>query len=348
MKFIALATCLIWPIGAILAASSPKSANKYETYRARAKSGPIELNDASYQELTAIPRDYHLVVLLTATEARFGCELCRAFQPEWDFLGRSWHKADLGDSTKTLIGTLDFSRGRKTFHSLMLQSAPIVLLFPPTSGPGSKPDNKPIRFDFTGPISAEQMNTWISRLLPDGPRPSLNRPINYGKIAILATMLLGLISLLTVTSAYVLPIIQSRNLWTAVSLLLILLFTSGYMFNHIRKVPYVTGDGKGGISYFAAGFSNQLGLESQVVAAICNQAHIPRWISHFANSVKSLDGVLSLATIALVMKSPRTPDPKLQRTGVFIWCGILWMVYSLLISIFRGKSTGYPLSLPPF
>lgn len=41
------------------------------------------------------------------------------------------------------------------------------------------------------------------------------------------------------------------------------------MFNHIRRVPYVAGDGKGGISYFAAGFQSQLGMETQVVAAIC-------------------------------------------------------------------------------
>lgn len=31
------------------------------------------------------------------------------------------------------------------------------------------------------------------------------------------------------------------------------------MFNHIRKVPYVAGNGKGGISYFAPGFQNQFG-----------------------------------------------------------------------------------------
>ena len=55
------------------------------------------------------------------------------------------------------------------------------------------------------------------------------------------------------------------------------------MFNHIRKVPYVAGDGKGGISYFAGGFSNQFGLETQIVAAMCeslpqeNVASSVRW-----------------------------------------------------------------------
>jgi oligosaccharyltransferase complex subunit gamma len=66
-----------------------------------------------------------------------------------------------------------------------------------------------------------------------------------------------------------LPVIQNRNFWAAISLISILLFTSGHMFNHIRKVPYVAGDGRGGISYFAGGFQNQFGLETQIVAAMC-------------------------------------------------------------------------------
>lgn len=80
---------------------------------------------------------------------------------------------------------------------------------------------------------------------------------------------MGAVTLFTVLSPYVLPVIQNRNIWAAITLIAILLFTSGQMFNHIRQVPYVTGDGRGGISYFAGGFQNQLGVETQIVAAIC-------------------------------------------------------------------------------
>ena len=76
-------------------------------------------------------------------------------------------------------------------------------------------------------------------------------------------------SVLALAWPYALPVLQNRNLWAALSLITILLFTSGHMFNHIRKVPYVAGDGKGGINYFAGGFSNQFGLETQIVAAMC-------------------------------------------------------------------------------
>ena len=79
---------------------------------------------------------------------------------------------------------------------------------------------------------------------------------------------------------YALPVLQNRNLWAALSLITILLFTSGHMFNHIRKVPYVAGDGKGGINYFAGGFSNQFGLETQIVAAMCTLSIL--FLSSFA------------------------------------------------------------------
>lgn len=89
------------------------------------------------------------------------------------------------------------------------------------------------------------------------------------------TSVLGGFTLLSIVWPYLLPLIQNRNLWAAISLILILLFTSGHMFNHIRKVPYVSGDGRGGISYFAGGFSNQFGLETQIIAGICKYFYVP-------------------------------------------------------------------------
>lgn len=122
---------------------------------------------------------------------------------------------------------------------------------------------------YTSPVSADQIYSWIGRHLPEGPKPALVRPVNYMRLVSAVTALMGAVTLFTVLSPYVLPIVQNRNLWAAVSLIAILLFTSGQMFNHIRKVPYVAGDGHGGISYFAGGFQNQFGMETQIVAAIC-------------------------------------------------------------------------------
>jgi oligosaccharyltransferase complex subunit gamma len=119
------------------------------------------------------------------------------------------------------------------------------------------------------PQSAEQVHSWIARHLTDRPHPRVNRPINWVRGMAITTIILGTITFISIAWPYLLPVIQNRNVWAAISLIAILLFTSGHMFNHIRKVPYVAGDGRGGVSYFAGGFSNQYGLETQIIAAIC-------------------------------------------------------------------------------
>ena len=105
--------------------------------------------------------------------------------------------------------------------------------------------------------------------MPDRPHPPVVRPINWVRNISITTGVLGLITVGTVAAPYILPLLQNRNIWAAFSLITVLLFTSGFMFNHIRKVPYVVPDKKGGITYFAGGFQNQFGLETQIVAVIC-------------------------------------------------------------------------------
>lgn len=119
------------------------------------------------------------------------------------------------------------------------------------------------------PQTAEQVHSWLVRQLPDRPHPPVKRPINWLAWISSITILLGTVTAVSAAWPYLLPVIQSRNVWAAVCLISILLFISGHMYNHIRKVPYVGIDGRGGMSYFAGGFSNQFGMETQIVAAMC-------------------------------------------------------------------------------
>lgn len=127
------------------------------------------------------------------------------------------------------------------------------------------------------PPTAEQVHAWVSRHLVGRPHPSVRRPINWMKWVVTITLLLGGGSALVTASRYIIPVLQNRSVWASISLISILLFTSGHMFNHIRKVPYVAGDGRGGISYFAGSFQSQYGMETQVVAAICEFSGFVIW-----------------------------------------------------------------------
>ncbi|KAF7858607.1 hypothetical protein EAF04_009207 [Stromatinia cepivora] len=328
MHFLKTLVVSLLPI-ATLGAKKPAVENFERFHTKSLSSTPLKLDDNVYGKLTTAPRDYSVAVLLTALETRFGCQLCREFQPEWDLLSKSWTKGDKQGESRLLFGTLDFMDGKATFQSLNLQTAPVLLLFLPTIGPHASTTSGPVRFDFTkGPQSAEDIHSWIAKYLTDRPHPPVKRPINWIRGIGVTTAILGTVTFISVAWPYVLPVVQNRNVWAAVSLIAILLFTSGHMFNHIRKVPYVAGDGRGGVSYFAGGFSNQYGLETQIIAAMY--------------------GLLSFATISLALKVPRIADPKIQQVAVIVWSGVIFVMYSFLLSVFRIKNGGYPFWLPPF
>lgn len=167
------------------------------------------------------------------------------------------------------------------------------MVYPATSGPNAKPDAQPARYDFgMGSVAEQQLpraesaylqmlidvsvspaevvHGWIADQLPAGtPKPALTRPVNWGKIMTYSTIGIASVIALSVLYPYLLPVLQNRNLWAALSVFTILLFCSGHMFNHIRGAPYMGGNGKGGVEYFAGGFQSQYGLESQIVGAMC-------------------------------------------------------------------------------
>lgn len=115
MRLFSYITALLCTSGVALAAAA--KSDKLEHFKSLSRSDPIHLDDAKYNELTSAPRDYHVAVMLTATDARFGCALCREFQPEWDLMARSWNKAQISD-INLIFGTLDFSEGKDTFRQV--------------------------------------------------------------------------------------------------------------------------------------------------------------------------------------------------------------------------------------
>lgn len=112
-----------------LAAKKP-AVDKFEQYHAKAlSSAPLKFDDKIYGQLTGGGRDYSVAVLLTALESKFGCQLCREFQPEWDLLAKSWTKGDKKAESRLIYGTLDFSDGRGTFQSVSYDCNPVLRRF---------------------------------------------------------------------------------------------------------------------------------------------------------------------------------------------------------------------------
>jgi oligosaccharyltransferase complex subunit gamma len=118
MHFLKALVLSLLPIAALGATKKP-AVDTFERFHTKSlASAPLKLDDSIFDKLTSAPRDYTVAVLLTALENRFGCQLCREFQPEWDLLSKSWVNGDKQGESRLLYGTLDFMDGKGTFQSV--------------------------------------------------------------------------------------------------------------------------------------------------------------------------------------------------------------------------------------
>lgn len=123
MKLTSSLSLLLLPLTGFAAKRSAGGTDAFSKYHSKSLSStPIKLDDVSYNDLTRSPRNYSSAVLLTALDARVGCQLCREFAPEWDLLAKSWINGDKSGDSRLVFGTLDFADGRQTFQAVSFGS----------------------------------------------------------------------------------------------------------------------------------------------------------------------------------------------------------------------------------
>ncbi|WWC60794.1 uncharacterized protein I303_103370 [Kwoniella dejecticola CBS 10117] len=288
------------------------------------KDGIIKLDSASYEELLASDREYSVSVVLTALPAQFKCQPCHDFDPAFHQVAASWRRKPRHVRDGHFFAQLDFADGQAVYQQLGLSSAPTVQFHPALAGPNKSNKLSVITYELNrNGLTAPPLHAFLNNLTPEGfafYKPI--NPINY--IAIPASILAIGLSLYSMRKIIV-PLVQSRLIWGTFSIILILTFTSGYMWNKIKNAPYVAAGPNGQISWIAGGYSNQLGLESQVVGGIY--------------------GILAFSIVALTLLIPAQSSPAKQRVGVYLWLAMLVVVFSLLIKLFRMKNGGYPFAL---
>jgi len=302
---------------AISAKSAADRAKKFLNL-AKKGHGVIELDSSKFDELTTAPRSYGSVVLLTALDSEFNCQPCREFDPEFRIVASSFFNTPNKD--KLLFAVLDFKNGKDTFRKLQLTSAPTLHYYPPAKGSGSSAVKtyEFNRFGIDAGNLANVLQSWTGYPVP------VKRPFNYLGLAVGIFLVLAVAAVIRVMISHFTQILTSRYLWAFISLTIILLMNSGYMWNHIRKPPYIMSNNNR-VSYISQGFSQQLGLESQIVAVTY--------------------GILAFSTVSLAVSVPRIPNPTRQRAAVYIWMGCVFVVFSFLMQLFKLKNNGYPFKL---
>ncbi|KAK7204998.1 hypothetical protein BZA70DRAFT_167934 [Myxozyma melibiosi] len=329
MRTIQFCVLLLAALFACVVSAAPERDSTYMDKLLKSSSinpGLIRLTDKNFGDVISAPRDYAVVVLLTAESPSMGCQLCRQFAPDYHLVAQSWSKEHPKSGDGLYFAVLDFVDGQRTFQSLGLKTAPNVWLYGPTVGENAGPA-APIVYEIHGVVDMPgSVARFIESHVP-GVGITIYKPRDYSKIGQAVTGLVAIGLFIRYLYPILKPFFESRTLWAGISLVAILMFTSGHMFNNIRHTPYVAGNKEGGVSYVAPGFQQQYGFETQVVAV--------------------LYAFLAFGAISLSIKTPRIKDSTRQLLSVLTWATIIWCLFSALMFVFRMKNPGYPLSLPP-
>lgn len=123
---------LLLAISSLLLAAASQKGTKLQRITnlaisaAKSGPGPIALTDKTFEDITSGTRNYTAAVLLTALDSRFGCDMCKEFQPEFELVAKSWLK-QYPDSNGLFFANLDFSLGRATFQKVFYISISVLM-----------------------------------------------------------------------------------------------------------------------------------------------------------------------------------------------------------------------------
>jgi oligosaccharyltransferase complex subunit gamma len=231
-------------------------------------------------------------------------------------VAKAWSKVARSERDSHFFATLDFENSHEIFKMMGVHSAPVVLNFPPAAGPRkSAKADFPITHDFSAGFDPQPLAEQLSAFTPV-PIP-FRAPIDWAKWGTVVFFILsGALSI-----RFLAPVLRNRWTWAAITVLTSLVMTSGYMFTRIRGMPTTAADGQ----WIAQGFQTQYGQETTVVA--------------------TLYGLLSAAFLMLTLVAPLQTSPTRQRIQVYLWSGIVFVLFSILVSFFRVKNRGYPFKL---
>lgn len=310
------------------------------------KTKVLELNDENFENILNGQRDYHLIALLTSEAPNLNCVLCRELAPEYTIVANSWfqdHPNGVAEVELTEQEEKDgkkqpkniyffkseFKDSKKLFSVLQLQNIPKMFYFPPTKhlGPNNYLREK-VEYQFFHGDHKELLKNWLIEVTDH--RFNLYIPVNKTKIAINAIGTFIVVLLLRIFSKQVIQVITSRVIWCAASIISVILFTTGYMFNQIRGTPYVMEHRDGRTEYFAPGQQSQFAPGQQ------SQFGVETQIMSF------LYGFLSILVIVLVKRAPEIKNQSANLFLVATISSLIFVLFSLLLSIFGVKGVGFP------
>lgn len=263
------------------------------------------------------PRNYSIVVMFTALAPQRQCMICRHASDEYQIVSNSFRHSP-SFSKKLYFAMVDFDEGSDVFQMLRLNTAPVFIHFPPKGKP-QKADTMDI--SRVG-VSADEIARWIMDRT-DVQIPVIRPPNYLGTIA--ALILFGMVGGLLYLRRNNLDFLYNKTMWGMTSVFFCLTMISGQMWNHIRGPPFLHTGQNGQIAYIHGSSQGQFVVETYIVMV--------------------LNAAVVVGMILLTEAARGKKDPNKIKMFAILGLVLVSVFFSLLLSIFRTKTQGYPYRL---
>lgn len=226
-----------------------------------AKKPLLRFNGQKFREYVKnSPRNYSMIVMLTALAPGRQCQICRHAMDEYSIVAQSYfYSSDY--SNKMFFAMVDFDEGSDVFQYLHLNTAPVFMHFPAKGKPKAADTMDIQRVGF----SADAIAKFVAERTDIQIR--VFRPPNYS-----GTLASLMFALLVGSFLYVrrnnLEFLYKKTIWATVAVFFCLFMISGQMWNHIRGPPLIFRGPNGGIAYIHGSSQAQLVVETYIVMGI--------------------------------------------------------------------------------
>lgn len=323
------------------AAAAPTLADRVSRLNELArKQTVIRLKDSTYRDLVkAQPRNYSVILMMTALSSRRQCAICRQAADEFEVVASSWRISAMysTEPSRLYFALADYDDAADVFQQLQLNSAPSFMHFPPSTQKRKDQDNLNIQMQG---FEAEEIAKWVQERT--GAQIRVMRRPNYIGVALL-TALLCFCAAVVYLRRSSFEFLFSRQLYAVLSIFLVLFFTSGQMWNHMRGPPLMSRHPQSGqLVYIHGSTQGQFVIETYIVMAVqlctvigfillIEAAKMP------ASAAASTGGGGDQASAS----TKASGSKRVMAIGGLVLVAVF---FSVLLSIFRAKLQGYPYS----
>ncbi|KAG7384820.1 tumor suppressor candidate 3 [Phytophthora pseudosyringae] len=317
-----------------------KGSEKLAQLQGRVRDGVIPFSSELFGRYAVRPdRPYHLVLLFTATAAKYKCETCAQVAPEFETLGGSYEaakqvKVDTRDGLDVFFGVVDFEANQEAFGMYEFTSAPHVVYVAPDrsldAGDRMPKKTKPAPQNLYNVYSqgkdAEAMATFVKQRTGFEFAIQRSKTVLYVLVAMALASTAATAKLVLAHLDFVLAKLRRKQLWMTVSLLFYGLSVSGMVYCIIRNPPPYSADRKGNIQYFHPQGRQQFVYEGLIVggydvAAAIFMILLSQWALYVRNPAVRYTAIVGCALGFVFMYRQMTDAYKFKNRWYTGWMG---------------------------